>query len=66
MSYFSACSITSEKTLSNFSMSILAMTPPRVSQRIGQVGLPAEYSPGQANEYTKTESTPSRLAACMV
>ena len=31
-----------------FSMSTSAMIPPRVIQRMGHVGLPAEYSPGQA------------------
>ena len=46
-------------------MSTSAMTPPRVSQRMGQVGLPLEYSPGQAKVKAPTVPTPMREAICM-
>ena len=46
-------------------MSTSAMTPPRVSQRIGQVGLPAPYSPGQAKVNVLTVLMPKWTAICI-
>ena len=64
-SCLSAASATSVKAATSFSMSTLAMYPPRVSQRMGQVGLPALYSPGQAKVKDPTAPTPIRLAISM-
>ena len=49
-------------------MSALPMMPPRVAQRIGQVGDTrpcAVYSPGHARVKVHTSRNPSRAPICM-